>query len=318
VTIAGGAGVGRGAPARSAVVDVGSNSVLLLAVDVDSAGVARAVDEAVVTTRLGSGLRPGGALDPAAASRTCRAVVELCARARAGGADAAWAFATGAARRAADGADFAAATAREAGLPVEILSGDEEARLAHAAAVHGLGLDDTARLVVDVGGATTELTLGRGTAIDASVSLPMGALALTEETGGDLERVRAHVARVLATTALPARAAALGATVVASGGTATSLAALALGLERYDPRRVHGAILTAGGARAAVGACARSGAIDAGRAAILPAGACILDGVMAAAAAREMRVSDHGVRHAYLRERLAAHGVVADMRALWG
>jgi exopolyphosphatase/pppGpp-phosphohydrolase len=59
------------------------------------------------------------------------------------------------------------------------------------------------------------------------------------------------------------------------------------------------------------------GGLDSGRAAILPAGALVLDGILRCVDAGEVIVSDHGVRHAYLRERLAAAGVAADLRSLW-
>jgi exopolyphosphatase/guanosine-5'-triphosphate,3'-diphosphate pyrophosphatase len=300
----------------AAAIDVGSNSVLLLAIAIADDGTARAVDEALVTTRLGASLRPGGPLDAAAAERTCRAVVELARRGRTAGAGDVWAFATGAARRASDGAAFVARTSREAGIAIEILSGEREARLAHAAAVHGLGLDDDVLLVVDVGGASTELTLGRGAAIEASASVPVGALTLTEACGDDLACARMRTGEALAATDVPARARHGGAPVIASGGTPTSLAALALGLGRYDHRRVHGTILTAADV-ARTRAVPDDASIDPARAAILPAGACILGCVMDAAGAERVRVSDHGVRHAYLRERLAERGVAATMRTLW-
>jgi len=303
----------------AAAIDVGSNSVLLLTIAVSAGGRASAIDEAVATTRLGAGLLAGGPLDPAAVRRTRDAVVAFTARARALGATNVWAFATGAARRAADGAAFAAETAAAAGVPVEILSGAREAALAHAAIVHGLGLDTAPVLAIDTGGATTELTLARGATVEAAVSLPLGALALTETRGGDLAGMRADVAAVLATTDVPARARAAGATAIASGGTVTALVALALGLRRYEPRHVHGTWLAVErlGALAAAGAGADPGVLDPDRAVLLPAGACIVEGVSAAAGARELRVSDHGVRHAYLRERLAAVGVPSSMEALW-
>ena len=301
----------------AAAIDVGSNSVLLLTVTVAPGGVARAVDEAVATTRLGTGLRAGGALDPDAIRRTRANVVDFAARARAQGAESVWAFATGAARRASDGAVFAGDLAGAADIPVEILSGAREAALAHDAAAHGLGLSDGALLTVDLGGGTTELTLGLGGTIQASVSLSLGALALTETCGADLYAVRRHVADALATTDVPARAVAAGAAVVASGGTVTALAAQALGLARYEPRRVHGLVLGADRLGALAAAGADGTALDPGRAVLLPAGACILDGVLAATQAARLRVSDHGVRHAYLREQLARRGVVATMERLW-
>lgn len=306
----------RGDTRVAAAIDVGSNSVLLLVVAVPADGRACALDEAVTTTRLGTGLVDGGALDAAAAARTTAAVVDFAGRARARGATHVWAFATGAARRAADGAAFVRALADASRATVEMLSGAREAALAYAAAVDGLGAGDAPVLAIDVGGATTELTLGHGARIDASASLPVGALGLTEACGPDRARAEAAVAAALATTDVPARATAAGARVLASGGTATSLAALALGLARYEARRVHGTTLAARDLPALAG---RPGgdAVDPGRAAILPAGACILAGVMRAARAEGLRVSDHGVRHAYLRERLAADGVAVSMESLW-
>src|SRR4029453_7688379 len=125
------------------------------------------------------------------------------------------------------------------------------------------------------------------------------------------------VERVLAGTPLPARAS--GAAVLCSGGTATALAALDLGLATYDPARVHGHTLAVARlVELGRGARALPGVLDEGRAQILPAGALILTGVARAAGAAALRVSEHGVRHAYLRRRLALEGVEADLRALWG
>ena len=208
----------RDVPALVAsVIDVGSNSVLLLTVELDAGGRARQRDAALVTTRLGSGLEVGGPLDRAARTRTRDAVVALAGRARSHGASRLWGFATGAARRARDGRDFASELTQAAGCPVAVLSGDEEAALAYAAIRHACAEQARTLLAVDVGGATTELTLGRGEAIRGVASLPLGALALTERDGD----VAAEVARVLADERLLASARAAGAVVAASGGTAT-------------------------------------------------------------------------------------------------
>src|SRR6185503_13962778 len=262
----------------AAAIDVGSNSVLLLTVAVASDGLARALDEAVATTRLGAGLRAGGTLDRDAARRTRDRVVAMAVRARDRGATDVWAFATGAVRRAVDGTAFGRDVADAAGVPLEVLSGGREAALAYDAAVHGLALGDATVLTIDVGGATTELTLGRGAMVEASVSLGVGALALAEACGNDLARARARVADALAPTDLPARARAVGAPVIASGGTPTALAALALGLTRYEPRRVHGSQLDRDrlAALAEVGFRGGGGALDPDRAALLPAGAGVL------------------------------------------
>jgi exopolyphosphatase / guanosine-5'-triphosphate,3'-diphosphate pyrophosphatase len=306
---------GAGEAIVASVVDVGSNTVLLLTLRVAPDGCARAVDAALATTQLGAGLRDGAPLDVAARARTRDAVVEMARRAQARGARFVWAFATGAARRASDGHAFAAQLARDAGCPVEVLTGEREAMLAYEAIAHALGGDGRSCLAVDVGGATTELTLGQGVTVEATVSLPLGVLALTERTA----EAPALVDAALATTDLPARARTRGAAVVASGGTATALAALDLGLSRYDPVRVHGHPLAVTHLSALAAGAARAGAdvLDPGRARVLPAGACVLEHVARAAGADTVRASEHGVRHAYLRQRLAAEGVDADLRALW-
>jgi len=308
------------AAAVAAVIDIGSNSVLLLTVAVDR-GRARVLDQALAVTRLGTGLRPGGRLDADALARTRDAVVAFAARARARGAPRVWAFATAALREATDGSATAGAIAATAGVPVEVLSGEREAALAYAAVAAG----ETPLLVADVGGRTTELTLGVGERVLGAASLPLGALALTEAHGADLDGAHAAVGAVLAASELPARARTVGARLAASGGTATALAALDLGLGAYVPRRVHGHVLartalaghTARLARMTAAERAALPGLDPGRGAILPAGALVLERVAGALGADRIVVSDHGVRHAYLRAALARDGLPADFGELW-
>jgi len=310
----------------AAVIDVGSNSVLLLTVEVDVQGSVRTRDAALATTRLGRGLHDGGALDPAARAETRAAVLDFAARARAAGATDVWGLATAAARRARDGAAFVGELAAASGVPIAIVSGEEEARLAYAAVAAALPAT-SALLVVDVGGGTTELTLGRGEAIVAAGSVPLGGLGLTETyLAGDppsaveVARATAAVDAALAASGVVDAARAAGAAVAASGGTATALAALDLGLVRWDPRRVHGHGLSAAALAAlrrrleTTPAAVRATwpALDPGRAGILPAGALVLARVLAAVGADAVSVSEHGVRHAYLRRRLADAGVAAD------
>jgi len=316
MSTAGGAPAGKGRrDTVAAVIDVGSNSVLMLTVAVGPDGRARTLDAALHTTRLGTRLSDGGLLDAAASGQTIAAVEAFAARARHAGAARVWAFATGAVRRAADGLAFAREVEQTTGVPVEVLSGAREAALAYAAVTHGLPALAGWLLVVDVGGGTTELTLGHDQTISETASLPLGALALTERGGPPAEPVE----RALAGCALPARAASHGAPLAASGGTATALAALDLGLGHYDPGLVHGHWLAYERlvelAQLPPAALAARAALDPDRAAILPAGAAILERVVAAAGARGVTVSDHGVRHAYLRERLLADGVAVDFAA---
>jgi exopolyphosphatase/guanosine-5'-triphosphate,3'-diphosphate pyrophosphatase len=315
------------AAAVAAVIDIGSNSVLLLTVAVER-GRARVLDQALAVTRLGTGLRPGGRLDADALARTRDAAVAFAARARARGAPRVWAFATAALREAADGSAAAGAIAAAAGVPVEVLSGEREAALAYAAVAAATRAGGAPLLVADVGGRTTELTLGVGERVLCTVSLPLGALALTEAHGADLGRAGAAVGAVLAAGELPApaaRARAAGARLAASGGTVTALAALDLGLGEYVPRRVHGHVLARAALAGLMARLARMTAaeraalpgLDPGRGAILPAGALVLERIAGALGADRIVVSDHGVRHAYLHAALARDGLPADFGELW-
>lgn len=316
-----------GGRARSAaVIDVGSNSVLLLAVTVEPDGRLTTRDEAAVITRLGAGLRPGGRLDATARERTRDTVLALAARARGGGAGPVWALATAAVRDAVDGGEFAREITAVSGVPVAVLSGEEEARLAYTAvAGEGAAASDLL-LVVDLGGRSTELTLGRGGHVLAGTSLPLGALVLTETClrsdpphPEELAAAAGRIDDVLTSAALVAQASRDGAGVVAVGGTATTLAALDLALPAFDASRVHGHRLAHARLRTllarlvAVPAAARGRlpGVEPDRAAILPAGVLVLERLLAASGAGTLRVSSRGVRHAYLLERLAEAGVLA-------
>jgi exopolyphosphatase/guanosine-5'-triphosphate,3'-diphosphate pyrophosphatase len=133
-------------------------------------------------------------------------------------------------------------------------------------------------------------------------------------TSRELESVATAASAALATTDIPRAARMCGARLAASGGTATALAALDLGLEVWDASRVHGHVLTAEALHALalrltampLAERTRLPALDPGRAAILPAGALVLEHVVRAVGAADVWVSDHGVRHGYLRERLLA------------
>ena len=292
------------------MIDIGSNSVLCLVAARAADGGTAVLADLLETTRLATGLRDGGPLDPGARDRTLRAVGAFAERARGLGAREVVGIGTAALRAAADGPAFARAIAAETGVRMSVLSGLEEAHLAYAAVARAAA---GPLLAVDVGGRSTELVLGEGTRIDDAQSLPLGALALTEETvpaPEPLAAARDRVARVLAAQDLSARARARGARLVASGGTATALAALDLGLATYDRERVHGHVLHAERLvpLALAGAAAGGAALDAGRRRILPAGAVILEAVARAAGAARVVVSDRGIRHARADELLAAVG----------
>ncbi len=226
-------------------VDIGTNSFRLLVAEVED-GHLRPLVHDLVTVRLGEGLGALGLLAPAAMLRGEAALVRFAGKMAPYPLDSVRACATHAVRKATNSRDFLRRIEALTGLSLEVLSGAEEARLALLGALSALP-EERRRyplLMVDVGGGSTEVILQATAGSEPRVlSLPLGAMGLTEEFAADYEAMREKIR----TTLVPAlRSIAewemLGqdvSLVVASGGTATSLAALALGLDRYDGQRVQ-------------------------------------------------------------------------------
>ncbi len=235
-------------PGRIAAVDQGTNSCRLLVVEPGPGSVDEPQELArdMVITRLGEGVDATGLLDPAAIQRTERVLARYCRRARALGAERIRVAATSAVRDAANRGAFADVVRRHAGSELEVLDGTDEAALSFLGGTRGLAPGDGPFLVLDIGGGSTEFVVGRepGLAADA-VSTQMGSVRLTERwvhhdppSPGDLRRLGEAVDERLdeAAGSVPI---AEPRTFVSVAGTATTLQAISLGLERYDPDRIH-------------------------------------------------------------------------------
>lgn len=301
--------------ARVAVLDVGSNSIQLLVADV--AGRAwRQVAAAERITRLAGGLIHAGRFRPVAAQRTLAALRLFAARARALGAEVLSVVGTRPFRMAADAADLAARVEAAIGLPIEILSEAREAELGFAGAVAGLGCTCGPALTVDIGGGSTEIVCGRDARILERVSLPIGAVVLTERhlahdppSAGEVEALRAAVDEIVrgAAPLRPWREM-RGGLLIGSGGTVTTLAAMAAEIECYRPEIVHGSRLGQDSLRRLcvelaarpVAARAAMPGLDPDRAPVILAGAVIAAACVAAAASDALVVSDQGLRHGLL------------------
>ncbi len=215
---------------KFAVVDVGSNSVRLMFV----AG-GKVLYKALNTTRLGEGLAERPFLKEEAIERSAQAVASFYARAKSEGAESVFVFATAAVRTAENRVDFLNRVRALCGLTVEVISGEEEAEIGILGA---LGNADGA--VVDIGGASTEIVVKKNGELVYKKSVDIGVVRLKDACGRDkaaLQRVAAEAAKAYG--ALP-----VNGELVAIGGTATTLAAQALGLEEYDSEKVTGAVIT--------------------------------------------------------------------------
>lgn len=225
-------------------MDIGTNSFRLLVAEVAD-GRLHPMAHDLVTVRLGDGLGFSGLLAPAAMLRAEAALVCFSEIMATYPLHSVRACATHAVRKATNREEFLLRAKTLTGLSLEVLSGEEEARLALLGVLSALP-EDRRRyplLVVDVGGGSTELILQATAGSEPRViSLPLGAVGLTEEFGANLESMREKIRAILA----PALRSITGGEMfgqdvwlVASGGTATSLAALALGLDRYDAQQVQ-------------------------------------------------------------------------------
>jgi exopolyphosphatase/guanosine-5'-triphosphate,3'-diphosphate pyrophosphatase len=222
---------------RVAVVDIGTNSTRLLLADVGP-GVRELRRESTVT-RLGDGVDATGRLDEAAQRRVLAALDRYApALAEAG---VRRAVLTSAVRDADNGPAFAAAVRERYGLAGGTLSGDEEARLTFLGATAEREGDDP-RLVIDIGGGSTELVLGRGRSVVSHVSTQVGVVRHSERHLHTDPPTAAELAALADDARSTLRAAARhgASAAVAVAGTATSCAAIDLALDPYDPARVEG------------------------------------------------------------------------------
>jgi exopolyphosphatase/guanosine-5'-triphosphate,3'-diphosphate pyrophosphatase len=191
-------------PVRLGAIDIGTNSVRLIVAEVDPDGRYRALDEEREMTRLGHGLFARGRLLSEPMERSIAALAKMKAIAVGFEVRELRVVATSAVREAVNGRAFCQDVRRRCGLRVEVISGEEEAQLTLRSALHHFDLAGRSVAVVDIGGGSMEVTLTAGSVVDEVLTLPLGAVRLTERYGGDDQlspkrwrRLRRAIDRVL-------------------------------------------------------------------------------------------------------------------------
>lgn len=243
---------GKAAAARAeriAAIDIGSNSIRQIVADVAPSGAILVVDEMKAAPRLGAGLHRLGDLDSAAMRRAADAITRMATLARRLGAHRIEAVATSAVREASNSDTFRDMVRESAGLRVRILDGEDEASLAYRSAVAHFDLGEGRAAVTDMGGGSLELAFSADGVVERLLSLPLGALRLTDEFLSEMCR-RKDVKRLRRTVRdelrgqLPARDF-HGPQLIGSGGTFTNLAGMHLARQRVSAARsVHGTRVT--------------------------------------------------------------------------
>lgn len=227
------------------MVDVGTNSTRLLVADV-AGGRVSPVERRSTVTRLGRGVDLSGHLSSEAIEDVCAAIGDYVGLIQELGAETVDVIATSAVRDADNGSAFVAELRERFALSARVLDGEEEARLTYLGATSEAAPSEPT-LVVDIGGGSTELIVGTGEEISFHDSLQLGVVRHTERhitsdppTAGEMEALAADVRSHIESSVDEGVKATQG---IAVAGTPTSLAAVEMELEPYDPTRVHGHVL---------------------------------------------------------------------------
>ncbi len=228
-----------------AAIDCGTNSVRLL---VSDGG--RPVSRLMRITRLGKGVDATGRRDPDALDRTLAVLADYRAEMDRHGVERVRMATTSASRDAANRDEFFERAESIIGTRPELLSGEDEALMSFRGATARLDPADGPFVVVDIGGGSTEFAVG-GSHLEGSVSVDMGCVRITEkflhgdppgpdELSNALSVVEQHlqdVQRLLPQVVAPTR-------FVGLAGTITNVAAVEIGLQTYDPDRIHHFLLS--------------------------------------------------------------------------
>ena len=299
---------------RYAVIDVGTNSVKFHIAARNADGSWNTITDRAELTRLGEGLSDTGRISDAALERTVVAISDMAAEAKRAGVRATAAVGTAGFRIAANSAGVIAEIRKRTGVQIEVVSGDEEARLAYVATTAALSLPSGTTVVFDTGGGSSQFTLGHGGQIDERFSMDVGAARYTEKFGLDravsedvvrkaMEAISADLSKLDGRTKADA--------LVGMGGAVTNITAVALGLTKYDPARVQGAIIASAEIDRQIELYRSRDAEDrrtivglqSNRAEGLLAGACIVRKKKKKLGHGRLTVSDRGLRHGVLSER---------------
>ena len=235
-----------GEPARFAVIDVGTNSVKFHIGEREPGGGWRTVVDRAEVTRLGEGFGTERVIGAEALERTAAAIAGMVGEARQQGALAIAAVGTAGLRTAAN-ADEAIATIRSrTGLQVEVVSGDDESRLAYLAARSGLGTFTGSLVVFDTGGGSSQFSFGHDSVVEERFSVDVGAVRYTERF--KLDGAVSHGLLHEAMAAMSADLSRLDGrpvpdALVALGGVVTNMTAVLHQMASYDPAVVHGTVL---------------------------------------------------------------------------
>jgi exopolyphosphatase/guanosine-5'-triphosphate,3'-diphosphate pyrophosphatase len=306
-----------------AAIDVGTNTIKLLVAAVDDDGALEVLARGKEMVRLGTQTLFTGRLGDEAIEAGVSAVETLVREARAAGAEEIRAVATCALREASDAREFQAAVLRRTGVPLDVISGEEEARLIHLAARSEFPSEMDPLLVIDVGGGSTELVVSRRGRVILNESMPLGVVRLAashsrndppsrEDRNAIRKAIRKEARRAVGAVLRTGFRACVG-----SSGTIQSLSLIyEAAIRGREPRTAGHRTLTRSGLkrvnrilrRTTLREKLRVPGLDPRRRDIVVPGGILLAWILKNVGAESIVVGDRGLREGLLLDHVACHG----------
>jgi exopolyphosphatase / guanosine-5'-triphosphate,3'-diphosphate pyrophosphatase len=299
---------------RISAIDIGSNSIRQTIADVSPTGAIRVVDEMKAAPRLGAGLYETGELNEIAIQNALITLSRMATLGTQLGVKRTEVVATSAVRDAENGEDFLQRVRAETGLRVRVLRGEDEARLSFRSALAHFDLGSGRSVVMDIGGGSLELALSEDGLVERLVSLPLGAIHMSEQyLSGDRKKGMRRLRKNVRTELRHTLAARHWQTtrIFCSGGTFTSLASMYLariGMEKA--KTVHGTVIPRVELEHIVDMLQSMSmaerqtvpGLNAARSDIIVGGLAVAAEVAARVEAKELVVSAYGIREGILLE----------------
>jgi exopolyphosphatase/guanosine-5'-triphosphate,3'-diphosphate pyrophosphatase len=310
---------------RLAAIDIGSNSIRCIVVEVRDDGKFRVLDDEKATVRLGGSLQEDGSISPAAWDLALENLGRMKKIVEGYGVKAIEAVATSAVRRAENGGEFIRAVAERTGIEVSVISGEEEANLMALSVLHNFDMEDARYAMIDIGGGSIEIVTAAANLVEEVYSLELGAVYLTDKfirrdpvNKVDLQKLLKHVRNSLRHTfageTVKARC------IIGSGGTITSIASMIMASRSEGYGSVHGyeilrsdvVHLLAMLARKDLVARKSTPGLNPDRADIIVAGVAAIDEIMRFFDANILRVNERGIREGLILKSLRKHDLIGS------
>jgi exopolyphosphatase / guanosine-5'-triphosphate,3'-diphosphate pyrophosphatase len=302
---------------RIAAIDIGTNSIRMRVVEAPVGGVRRTLDDEKAYTRIGRGMGATGRLSGEAMTDAVAVLRRMMSIAEEHGVSHVRAVATAAVREAANAREFVDRVRAEVGLQIEVITAEEEGRLAFLSAAESVGVHGRCA-VIDLGGGSMEVVRATDGQVTMIASVPLGAVAMSERyhqidpmPKAEYRRLKKHIRRTL-TAALPDDSEPIG-LLIGSGGTIATVAAL-IAAERkqnltsvhtFEIRRAELIHLLASLVHTSAAERSVMKGLSENRVDIIVAGAIVLDQTMRFLGANELIVNSRGMREGLVIDVLA-------------